>query len=465
MQLTTTEKLNFRQIPAWVGEIAQQLITHGFQAYLVGGAVRDLLWGKEPNDWDLASDALPEQVIRIFGKTITTGEKFGTIAVIWKDYTAEITTLREDLAYDDGRHPREVHFTKEIVVDLARRDFTINAVAYDFSSGELVDPFGGKRDIRQRLLKAVGDPGRRFREDGLRMFRFYRFLAALELRPHRPTEKAVNPGYAAGVSFERIRDEFSKLLVSQDVGLGLQGLYSSGLLNVFIPELINPAVEEKDRMFGKEQLSLWNHSKATVIAIRPSLHLRLAALLHDIAKPLTKMADESGAHFYGHEKLGAELGKTILERLRYPQKIINPVIQLIQNHMFYIDDRTSDGAIRRLVSKVGPELIFDLLELRRADIVATDSRIRSIDYQTWELWRELCERVTQVLAAPDGLDPFKLAINGKDLMEEFQLTPGPEIGDILYYLKEQILDEPAQNQKPVLLELARKFVLSKGNRT
>ncbi len=463
-QLTPTEELNFRQIPAWVAEVAKRLLGNGFQAYLVGGAVRDLLWGTTPNDWDLASDALPEQITRIFGKTIATGEKFGTITVIWDDHIAEITTLREELAYDDGRHPREIHFTKDIVTDLRRRDFTINALAWDFLSQELIDPFDGRKDIRKRLLKAVGDPTLRFREDGLRMFRFYRFLAVCELRPHRSTEQAVNPGFAAGVSLERIRDEFSKLLVGQGVAGGLEGLRQSGLLNVFIPELLNPPVE-KDGLWEREreQPFLWSHLVATTVAVQPRLHLRLAALLHDVAKPLTKSMEQNGTHFYGHEKRGAELGATILERLHYPQKIIHPVALLIQNHMFYVDGRTSDGAIRRLAAKVGSELIFDLLELRRADIIATDSQIGGIDYRTWEFWNELCDRFTQVLSDEKGHHPFQLALNGNDLLEELHMAPGPQVGNVLDYLKECVLDEPARNQRGVLLELARKFLLSQNN--
>ncbi|HBF37573.1 MAG TPA: hypothetical protein DDW50_09660 [Firmicutes bacterium] len=461
-KLTTTEKFNFQQIPTWVAEVAKRLMDNNFQAFLVGGAVRDLLWEKAPNDWDLATDALPDQIASLFSKTIATGEKFGTITVIWNGHQTEITTLREDLAYIDGRHPQELHFTKDILADLGRRDFTINAIAYDFLNQELVDPFGGKNDIRKRLLKAVGDPKRRFREDGLRMFRFYRFLATLELRPHRPTEWGLNSSYATGVSLERIQEEFSKLLVSPGVDRGLQGLKKSNLLNAFLPELIRLDEVDKQGFTRHASNSLWEHSKMATVTIRPQLHLRLAALFHDIAKPLTQSMDKTGVHFYGHERVGAELGKSILERLHYPQKIIQRVTILIHNHMFYIDRQSSDAAIRRLAAKVGPEMIFDLLELRRADIVATDSRIRSINYQTWESWHELYQRITLVLSPENQYNPFQLVINGQDLIEQFQLAPGPVIGEILSYLKELILEEPSQNQKTILLELARNYLDSKN---
>lgn len=455
-QLNVTEKLNFQKIPIWVIKVAQGLIRNNFQAYLVGGAVRDLLWGKQPCDWDLASDALPEQVALIFSNTIPTGKKFGAMTVLCDSNAIEVTTLREDLLYCDGRHPENVRFSKDICTDLARRDFTINALAYDFSNQELIDPFGGKKDSRERLLKAVGDPGRRFHEDGLRMFRFYRFLATLELRAHRPTERAINPVWIVGVSFDRIREEFSKLLLGKDIGRGLTGLRKSGLLGSFIPEFDN---NERQIQGTEHNNNLWKHLLNATVAINPQLHLRLAALLHDVAKPLTKTIDQNGAHFYGHDELGAELGRTILERLHYPGKLIDSVTNLIRWHMFSIHEQTSDSAIRRLIVKVGPEYILDLLELRRADIIATGK----VDYHTWVSWRDLTERVTQILNDDNLIDPFHLVINGNDLIKLFQLSPGPFIGEILDYLKELILDEPSLNQKTILLKLAKDYIQSKDS--
>jgi tRNA nucleotidyltransferase (CCA-adding enzyme) len=463
-ELTDTEKLNFQGIPTWVFKVAQRLTQNHFQAYLVGGAVRDMLWGEEPSDWDLASNALPDQIEQLFSNTIPTGKRFGTITVIYDGYTMEVTSLREDLAYSDGRHPQNILFSQDITADLARRDFTINAMAYDFLTQELIDPFGGKKDARQRLLKAVGDPDRRFHEDGLRMFRFYRFLATLELQAHRPTERAINPIWTSGVSFERIREEFSKLLLGQGVKRGLNGLKKSGLLGSFIPEFVRMSTRDSEMLIqGTYENHLWKHSVDATVAIHSLLHLRLAALLHDIAKPITRTMDKTGVHFYGHDQLGAEFGQTILERLHYPQKMIDVVTELIRWHMFFVDEQTSDSAIRRLIAKVSPEHILDLLELRRADIIATDVRTRRVDYQTWEAWRDLSERITQILSSDNVFNPFQLEINGKDLMEQFKLSPGPFVGEVLSYLKEMILEDPSLNQKPILLELTENYIKSKNN--
>jgi tRNA nucleotidyltransferase (CCA-adding enzyme) len=457
-KLNVTEKLNFKAIPNWVFEVVRELIRNNYQVYLVGGAVRDLLWDKQPGDWDLASDALPEQVAAIFPDTISTGEKFGTMIVLYDGNAIEVTTLREDLGYSDGRHPENIRFGRDICMDLARRDFTINALAYDFSSQELIDPFGGKKDIQRRLLKAVGDPGQRFHEDGLRMFRFYRFLATLELRAHRPTEQAINPDWAAGVSYERIREEFSKLLLGREVGRGLNALKNSGLLRCFIPEFDDGIRQVKDTADQvRRSNDLWKHSLKATVEIKPQLQLRLAALLHDVAKPLTRTHDETGVHFYGHDELGAGLARTILVRLHYPNKLIDKVAMLIRSHMFFVSTQTGDGAIRRLIARVGPENILDLLELRRADIIATGE----VDYHSWEIWRDLSERITNILNGKTEINPFRLAIKGSDLIESLQLSPGPLIGEILAYLHESILDEPAFNQKPVLLKLAQDYIQAK----
>lgn len=449
--LTTTEKLDFQTIPAFITDIARRFLEAGFQLYLVGGAVRDLLRGQEPGDWDLASDALPEQVERIFPQTIPSGKQFGTILVINEGFPVEITTFREDLGYSDGRRPDQVRFGKDLQLDLARRDFTINAIAFDLKTRELVDPFNGRRDLQRRLLRSVGDPQLRFREDGLRMFRFYRFLATLNLRPDPLTEKAINPAWARGTSLERIRDEFSKLLLGAWVGRGLAGLKKSGLLKEFLPEL---ADSDRIKQGPYHRWNLWEHSVRTTENINPELRLRLAALLHDIAKPVTRSEDAKGVHFYGHDQRGAEIGRLALERLHYPGKVIEEVVPLIRWHMFHLDQQTGDGAIRRLIARVGPEHLAGLLELRRADIIATGR----VDYQTWESWRYISERILTVLNGKPGLNPFALDITGNDLLETFNLQPGQLIGAILAYLKERILDEPDLNQRAHLLELAGEYL-------
>ncbi len=450
--LNITAQTNFQSIPAWLSELAQLLIQNDFQAFLVGGAVRDLLWGEVPKDWDLVTDALPEQTETLFTEagiqTFPTGKPFGTITVFAGGHAAEITTMRSDMGYSDGRRPDAVCFEKNIELDLARRDFTINAMAYNFATGMLVDVFQGRRDIHNRTLRAVGDPRQRFAEDGLRMFRYYRFLATLNVKPHRSTEKAICAEWALPLSMERIRDEFSKLLLGPRVRLGLNGLFHSSLFRCFLPEL--EECRAMDRSFP-QTVKLWDHIISITETIKPALHLRLAALLHDIAKPKTRFVNETGVHFYGHDQQGAELAGIILERMRFPNKLIITVVNLVRWHMFHLPYEASDGAIRRFITKVGPQYIPDLLELRRADIVATGR----MDYRTYEYWRDLEARIICLLQTSSKL---RLQINGNDLMAELGLQPGPNIGILLHFLADLILDDPNLNHKELLLKKAKEYL-------
>lgn len=450
--LNTTEKINFAAaIPGWLLKIVNRLAEGGFHGYLVGGAVRDLLLEKKPTDWDLATDALPEEVEALFPNSIPTGKSFGTITLNTAGNFLEITTLREELGYRDGRHPDTVRFGEDLLRDLERRDFTINAIAYDFNSKRLCDPFQGRRDLHRGVLKAVGDPRRRFAEDGLRMFRFYRFLATTDLRPDRATAAAVNPAGAERLSRERIRDELSKLLVGDFPRRGLEGLKKSGLLPSILPELdLDRTATAGDRSYG----NLWEHLLAATETIQPLLHLRWAALLHDIAKPLCKFEDERGSHFYGHDQAGAAISRVILKRLRYPNAVIDKVSNLIERHMFSLPFNSPDTAIRRLAAKVGPENLTDLLELRRADLVATGR----LDYQVWQAWRDLTGRIAKLTAEKELFTLKNLAVNGDDLMKRLKLPPGPQVGAILKYLWEAVIDRPEINNRERLLQLAQVYL-------
>jgi tRNA nucleotidyltransferase (CCA-adding enzyme) len=450
LSLTVTAKLDFEAIPVWVREIAAYLADHGYQAFLVGGAVRDLLAGSSPQDWDLATDALPENVEAIFQKTIATGKNFGTITVVTNGQSVEITTLREDLGYTDGRRPENVRFTREILLDLSRRDFTVNAIAYDLTNDRIIDPFQGRRDLRHHILKAVGIPAERFAEDGLRMFRFFRFLATRDLHPDRATLKAINPVWALPVSKERIGAELNQLLLGRNVNQGLVGLKNSGLLENVIPEFGSDRLEHGNTP-GKK---LWEHLCLTVTAIQPQLQLRWAALLHDIAKPTSKTTDSRGVHFYGHDELGAEIGRLVLERLRLPNTLINSVVRLIRWHMFSLPAGADDPVLRRFIAKVGADTIPDLLELRRADIVASGG----ITYDTWEYWQRLSMRIIAVLNSPAVYRENRLAVNGDDLIAGFGLSPGPIIGAILHHLLEQVLERPELNRKDDLLQIAAEYL-------
>lgn len=449
-ELTRTERLNFEAIPQWVNALETRLRQNGFQVYLVGGAVRDLVWGKSPQDWDLATNALPDQIETLFPRNQAVGKQFGTITVCDGEHQAEITTFRSDLAYSDGRRPDGVRFESDIRADLIRRDFTINALAYDIHGGFLIDPCGGWLDLHRRILRAVGEPSQRFAEDGLRMFRFYRFLATLDLRPDPASLRAIRPEWAQTLSYERIRDEFGKLLLGNRVRYGLEGLKRSGLLPLFLPEL-TPCFTNRPIT---RTADLWEHLLLCTETIQPRLHLRLAALLHDIAKPRTQTQDSTGVHFYGHDQTGAELSRIIMERLRFPSRVIESVAILIRQHMFQLGPQSSDAAVRRLIAKVGPELIPDLMELRRADIVATGR----VDYSTWEAWQDFTGRVTEILEAAPPLNQSQLALNGRDLLAAFQLHPGPLIGRILEFLTESVLDRPELNRREDLLALAADYL-------
>ncbi len=450
--LTTTEKHNFRVIPCWVRKAARILMSNQNAVYLVGGAVRDLLWGIEPSDWDLATDALPDEVEKIYPQTFSTGKRFGTITVDFEGRQLEITTLREELGYSDGRRPDQVRFGSNIVNDLARRDFTINAMAYDFRNGELIDPYGGRTDCRRRIIRTVGDPRVRFEEDGLRMYRLYRLMASHDLTVERETERAVNPRWAQSISRERIREEFSKLLLAKAVRKGLIGLNQSRLLSQIIPEFFG-----QNELYPEIYSYLQEHSLSATAEIKPLLHLRLAALLHDIAKPCSVTITQSGLHFYGHDQKGADLSRDILTRLRYPRKLIQKVALLIRWHMFFYQPNVSDAAVRRLISKVGSENIPDLLELRRADIIATGK----ITAATYEYWNDLSERIHVILkTSAANNSQNKLALNGHDLIEQLGITPGPLVGKIIAYLSETVINDPALNHKELLLDLARKYISS-----
>lgn len=450
LPLTITEKRNFRAIPDWLDAVAARLSQHGFQAFLVGGAVRDLLGATPPRDWDLATNALPDEVEALFPNAIPTGKQYGTITVLAGNNSVEITTFREDLEYRDGRRPAVIRFSQNIAADLARRDFTVNAIAYDLSKGLLTDPCNGRNDLRRRVVKAVGDPATRFQEDGLRMLRFYRFIATLDFKPDRATAKAINPAWVRPVSPERIGVELTKILTGKAVDRGLEGLQSCGLLRVLIPELDAAELESGDTR-GKK---LWRHLVQTTAAIQPQPQLRWAALLHDIAKPVAKNYEPDGVHFYGHAEVGSRMSRAILAQLRFSNAMIEAVSALIRWHMFSLPEAGTDAAIRRLIAKVGAPLLPQLLELRRADIVASGW----ITPETWQTWQKLTARVSAALNAPTVLRPSDLAVDGHDLMTVFQLQPGPTIGKTLRYLLDQVVETPELNEKDTLLKLARGFL-------
>ena len=438
------------QIPQAVLNICNTLRDNGYQAYVVGGAVRDILLGKVPGDWDVATDAHPDQVISLFTKTIPTGIKFGTVTVV-KDISVEVTTFRSDGIYRDARHPQDVSFSTSIEEDLKRRDFTINAIAYDPITKNFIDPYGGRRDLRRRILRAVGDPKERFSEDALRMLRFFRFLATLEFKPCRRSLAAVEPALIRKISIEKIRDEMSKLLLAKAPVATLLTMHKAGLLQEILPEV---ALGDGVTQGSFHRFDVLRHSLEAVDNSLPQLELRWAALLHDVAKPKLRTEAEHGIHFYKHDVEGEQMARDILTRLRYSKKFVEKVATLVRWHMFSVHGQSTDKALRRFVRRVGKENVMDLMELRRADILALGKQTTC---NAWHNWRMLRDRLQAVLDSDTILTINDLAIGGHEVMAALDLKPGPEVGAALEWLLEKVLDDPAINEPEILLSLLQSY--------
>lgn len=435
-------------VPQPVVQICQRLNTNGYQAYIVGGAIRDCYMYKTPTDWDLTTDATPDIVQKLFTNTITTGERYGTITVKFKKLLCEVTTMRLDAEYTDGRRPDSVRFSTDLVQDLQRRDFTVNAIAYDPLSQDYIDPFQGRKDIKLRTLRAVGDAKQRFKEDALRMLRLVRFSATLGFRPDRKAIAAINPEQIINVAQERIQDELSKLLVAPQVTKALELLHRSGLLAKIIPELDQAAHVTQG---SRHHLDVLGHSFLATNYIKPELPLRLAALLHDISKPVTKQVDNNGYHFHNHDQLGANMAEVILNRLKYSKQIQRKVSQLIKHHMFQVHPHSTDKALRRFIVDVGLENVYDLIELRKADAMAMRHQPR----QVWNWYQQMNQRMDEVIASMSAFSLRDLQISGTDIIVNFNLKPGPQIGIILEHLLQFVLDNPEHNTYEALLEQAK----------
>jgi tRNA nucleotidyltransferase (CCA-adding enzyme) len=467
-------------MPEYVQRVGKALIEEGFQAYLVGGAVRDIILGREPHDFDLASDALPDDVMRIFPKSVSVGAKFGTVIVLSKDeegenMEVEVTTFRSEGEYIDGRWPSQVEFVKDIDKDLGRRDFTINAMALDMNScildlkenlkeWEVYDPFDGQRDLDMRLIRAVGTPIDRFKEDGLRAFKACRLASQLQFDIEGNTFEAIKEAIpvARQVSMERIRDEFMKMLInSPQPSIGIDLMRETGLLEIFMPELLEG--------YGVEQklyhtYDVYWHSLRSCDAAHDSV--KLAALLHDIGKPQKDMGD---GHFYGHDLESARIARDIMTRMKFSKAEIEKVEILIKNHMFYYPHikeemssqekeniemhQWSDSAVRRFLQRVGEENIEDLFRLRLADAEGNpDSEFKPKEIT------ELQQRISSVLEQDAALKISDLEVNGEDL-SSIGIESGPEMGRVLKELLEIVLDDPLMNTKDKLLEEAKKISL------
>jgi tRNA nucleotidyltransferase (CCA-adding enzyme) len=450
-----------RLVPPAVLGVLRTLRDGGKQAWLAGGAVRDLLriaLGEElapPQDFDVATDALPEEVQRLFPRTAPTGIAHGTITVLADEHKIEVTTFRGEGPYLDGRRPSSVTFLGDIGGDLARRDFTVNAMAWDPVSGDLRDPFGGVGDLRCGLLRAVGDPLERFREDGLRPMRAVRFACTLRLALDRATERAIPEALDvfAKVAWERIRDELTKLLLRGDPpSRGLRLLRRTGLMARLAPELLEGIGFEQNQYHAYD---VFRHTLRAVDFAPAQLTVRLAALLHDVGKPRSAQPPEPrGEHtFYKHEFVGEELTKQILQRLRYSTKEVERVALLVREHNWYYRPEWNDATVRRTIARVGPDALADLWALRRADLRA---RGRLVE-EGLANQQELESRFEAELRRASALTVKDLAIGGNDVMAELRIPPGPHVGKILTALLDCVLDDPELNTRETLLRLASRI--------
>jgi tRNA nucleotidyltransferase (CCA-adding enzyme) len=452
-------KIEKFDIPKEVSRVTKALKDAGFEAYLVGGCVRDLFMGRKPKDWDVTTNATPEEIIPLFSKTFYEND-FGTVGVVNEDLSAdetggdatlkiiEVTPYRVESSYSDHRRPDSVKFSKDILDDLKRRDFTINAIAYDADTGEVVDPFFGIADLARGIIKTVGDPKERFFEDGLRILRAVRFHVELGFPLDHETEKSIidNNDILKEISKERIRDELVKIVMSPNPSGGMEILRKFGLLRYVIPELEEGIGVEQNKAHA---FDVWTHLLKTVqhsADKKYPLHVRLSALLHDISKPEVRRWDNEAKQwtFYGHEVIGSRVTKKILENLKFSRETIEKVVNLVRWHMFFSDtEKITPSAVRRLIANVGAENVWDLIDMRGCDRIGT-GRPKENPYRL----RKYQAMMEEVMRDPVSVGMLKT--DGKKIMKILEIEPGPKIGQILNALLEEVLEEPTLNTEEYL---------------
>lgn len=438
-------------LPTDVEKIISTLEASGHEAYAVGGCVRDCILSKTPHDWDITTSAQPKEVKGLFKKTFDTGIEHGTVTVLIGKTGYEVTTYRIDGKYEDGRHPSEVVFTASLEEDLKRRDFTINAMAYNPTRG-LVDLFGGVEDLKKGIIKAVGNPIERFSEDALRMLRALRFAAQLGFDIEPATYEAIKtlaPSLSK-ISAERIQVELVKLITSANPGRMLD-VYAAGLTAVFMPEFDEMMTTKQNTVHHK--YTVGEHSIHAMEAIEPDKTLRLTMLLHDVGKPSCRTTDENGQdHFKGHPGVSADMARTILRRLKFDNDTSTAVVNLVRNH----DDRpeVTPRNVRRMAIRVGEENMKALLAVKIADTLAQSDYQRQ---EKLEYIEDIRATFLQIQADQNCLKIKDLKINGKDLIA-MGLPQSNKIGLILKTLFDEVVDEPEKNHRDYLLMRARELM-------
>ncbi len=446
-------------LPKEASLIIDELYKIDKEAFIVGGCVRDSLLGLKPKDWDITTNASPQLVKETFEKqglrVIETGIKHGTVTVIINEEPYEITTYRVEDEYIDNRRPSNVEYTDNLTEDLIRRDFTMNSMAYNTVIG-LVDNFNGRKHLNERIIKCVGDGNERFSEDALRMMRAIRFSSQLDFHidEHTLENIKINAILIKNISKERIKDELNKILLTDRPSKGIRKMVESGLMGYIIPEMMKcVGFDQKNKYHDKD---VFEHILMVVDNCPKDLEIRLAALLHDIAKPDCFTEDDQGGHFYRHELFGAELAENILKRLKYDNKTIENVVNLVREHMFK-GKGIKRKAIKRMISRIGEVNAFKLFILQEADCKASAPGHRSI--LDVEMMRE---KTQQIIMMNEPMRVSDLCIKGSDVME-LGVEPGKEIGEILRYLLDICLDDPDMNKRQILLNIVRENFL-KSNR-
>jgi tRNA nucleotidyltransferase (CCA-adding enzyme) len=450
---------DLRLVPDEVATIVARLEAAGRRAWIVGGCVRDGLLGRPVTDWDVATAAPPAELMRIFPNAIPTGLQHGTVTLVLGGRHYEVTTLRGETSYSDGRRPDAVHFVDDIGRDLARRDFTINAIAVDPRSGAIIDPHGGRRDLEQRVIRAVGTARERFAEDGLRALRAARFCATLEFELAADTLAAIEPSLDTfrKVSAERVRDEWLKTMRAARPSRAFEVMRATGMLAVTCPELLEGVGMEQNKW---HHFDVWRHGMACMDACSGDPVLRIAALLHDVGKPRTRaLSPKTNDYtFYEHDRVGAEIAEPICMRLKFSNDERARIVALVRHHLFHYD-RWSDAATRRWIRRVGKDRIDDLLLLNEADVRA---KAPSIEPELLQPLAAMKEHIARVLAAGTALSARDLAIDGHDLMRECGLAEGRLIGAILAALLDEVTADPARNDRAALLARARALVAERS---
>ncbi len=446
-----------QSIPQEIQDIAKQFEQHDYQIYLVGGCVRDLLLKKQLKDWDFTTNATPEQITSLFPDSFY-DNTFGTVGIPLEvggeKHVIEITTFRTEKEYKDHRHPESVEWGKTIEEDLSRRDFTVNAMALRLSSlaqnkQDIIDPYNGQEDLEKKLIRAVGDPAKRFKEDALRLMRAIRLATQLtfSIEPSTLQEIIHDASLLTEIAKERVRDELMKILASDFPYDGIMLLKNTELLKHILPELLEGIGVSQERPGRHHKEDVFTHNVLSLkFCSSPDPIVRFATLIHDIGKPRVASSDESGlVIFHNHEIVGARMASEIADRLRFSKKEKQKIVTLIRWHMFTVDENITDSAVRRFIRRVGVETVQDMMDLRIGDRLGGGT-------QTAESWRlKLFKKRVEEQLAPAPFSVNDLAIDGNDIMKELSIKPGPKIGEILQQLFTEVDEDLTKNTKEYLL--------------